>query len=145
MNKLAVGAVLLAGMLALGQLGQAAVKAKPVPQRDGKLVVLYLHTHARCISCMKIEKFTKEAVEAGFAPELKSGRVEFKSIDVQDEGNEHYATDYQIPTKSVVLSRLQKGKELSWKLLPKVWPLLRDDKAFKTYIQEEMRRALKGL
>jgi hypothetical protein len=109
-----------------------------------KLVVYYFHTTFRCQSCNMIEKFTKEAIETGFASELKSGRIEMKVINVEEKGNEHFAEDYKLYTKSVIVSDVKDGKEITWKNLDKVWTLLGDNIKFKDYIQTEVRTSLKG-
>ncbi len=115
------------------------------PKSDQKkLVVYYFHTTFRCHSCTMIEQYTKKAVESAFSEEIKSGRIEMKVINVEEKGNEHFAEDYKLYTKSVIISDLKNGKEASWKNLDKVWTLLGDENKFKEYIQTEIRSSLKG-
>jgi hypothetical protein len=109
-----------------------------------KLVVYYFHTTFRCHSCNLIESLTKQAVEAGFGEQVKTGRVEMKVINIETPGNEHFAEDYKLYTKSVILSDLKNGKEATWKNLDKVWTLLRDQGAFIDYIQKEIKTNLQG-
>ncbi|HEX2956339.1 MAG TPA: nitrophenyl compound nitroreductase subunit ArsF family protein [Chitinispirillaceae bacterium] len=109
-----------------------------------KVIVYYFHTTFRCQSCNMIEKFTKEAVETGFASELKSGSLEMKVINVEEKGNEHFAEDYKLYTKSVIVSNVKDGKEVTWKNLDKVWTHLGDPNKFKEYIQTEVKTSLKG-
>lgn len=109
-----------------------------------KLVVYYFHTTFRCRSCNMIEQFTKQAVESGFADELKNGLIEFKVINVEEKGNEHFAEEYKLYTKSVIVSDVRNGKEASWKNLDKVWQFLGDQNKFKEYIQTEVKTSLKG-
>jgi len=108
------------------------------------LLAYYFHTTRRCASCLKIEAYTREAIETGFAAELKSGRLVFLPVNLDDEGNEHFVKDYQLFTKSVVLVRPKAGKQADWKNLPKVWELLNDKDKFVRYIQEETRAWLAG-
>jgi hypothetical protein len=109
-----------------------------------KLIVYYFHGNYRCHSCTMIENLTTQAVESGFGDEIKSGRVEMKVINVETPGNEHFAEDYKLYTKSVILSDLKNGKETAWKNLDKVWTLLRDQGAFIDYIQKEIKTILQG-
>jgi hypothetical protein len=142
-KKITVAVSLVMGMLA----GAYALEAK-TPWAPGKMadkvVVYYFHGRARCSNCMKIEAYSKEAVEAGFADELKNGKVEWKVIDYEDKGNEHYFTDYKLFTKSVIVSGVKKGKETRWKNLQKVWQYLGDKQAFMAYVQAEVKACLKG-
>jgi len=108
-----------------------------------KVVVYYFHTTFRCHSCTMIEQFTRDAVENGFAEELKKGLIELKVIIVEEKGNEHFAEEYKLYTKSVIISDVRNGKEVSWKNLEKIWQLLGDQNKFKEYIQTEIKIFLK--
>jgi hypothetical protein len=107
-----------------------------------KLVVYYLHGTYRCASCNKIERLTKTAVEQGFADQIRQGRIEMKSINVEESGNEHFVDDYKLYTKSVILSDLKDGKETTWKNLDQIWTLLTSDEKFISYIQKEIKSFL---
>lgn len=115
-----------------------------VKGQQKKIVVYYFHTTFRCHSCNMIEKFTKEAVESGFASELNNGTIELKIINIEEKGNEHYAEDYKLYTKSVIVSDVKDGKEITWKNLDKVWTLLGDQAKFIEYIRTEVKTSLKG-
>jgi len=52
--------------------------------------------------------------------------------------------DYELYTKSVVLSETKNGKEVRWKNLDKVWTLLGDEAAFKKYVRDEVSAYLKS-
>lgn len=120
----------------------AAPAASTPQQRQRKLMVYYFHTTFRCRSCNLIEAFTKQAVNTGFADQLKSGRMELKIINIEEPGNEHFGDDYKLYTKSVILSDVKDGKEASWKNLDKVWALLGDENKFIEYIQTEVKTLL---
>jgi len=53
--------------------------------------------------------------------------------------------DYQLYTKSVVLSLVKDGKEVKFKNLDKVWQLLRNKDKFYKYIKEETTNFLDTL
>ncbi len=110
------------------------------PATDGaKLVVYYVHGTRRCPTCKRLEAYTQEAVETGFAKELEAGTIEWQTVNTDEEGNGHFMQDYQLYTKSVILSEVQDGKELRWKNLDKIWELVRGDKeAYVKYIQDEV-------
>jgi hypothetical protein len=104
-----------------------------------KIIAYYFHGTRRCPSCMKIEAYSQEAVQTGFAEDLKSGKMEWHVINTDESPNEHYLKDYQLYTKSLVLSHIEKGRETTWKNLEKVWELLGDKEAFIKYVQDEVR------
>jgi len=109
------------------------------------VVVYYFHGNFRCVNCHNIEQYTKEAVEQYFQKELKSGAVVFKVINVETKGNEHFTNEYQLYTKSVVLSLVKNGKEIKFGNLAKVWDYLRNRDAFHQYIKAEVEKYLKEL
>lgn len=109
-----------------------------LPVSERKIVVYYFHGNSRCASCMTIEQYTRKAVEEAFASELKSSDLELKVINVETPENAHFIKDYQLYTRSVILSDVKEGKETRWKNLQKVWELLRDEQAFKDYVQMEV-------
>lgn len=111
---------------------------------ESGVVVYYLHTTNRCYSCTRIEKLTYLAIAEAFEQELGEGRVKFASINVEQDENKHFINDYKLYTKSVIVSDVALGEERRWKNLQRVWELLREDEAFKEYVQEEVRLYLRG-
>lgn len=120
------------------------VAEKPAAKEQVNLVAYYFHGNFRCVSCRKIEEWTGKAVSEGFAKEIKSGRVQWRPVNVEVKGNEHFVKDYKLYTKSVVLSETKNGKEARWKNLDKVWTLLGDEAAFKKYVRDEVSAYLKS-
>ncbi|MFA5039282.1 MAG: nitrophenyl compound nitroreductase subunit ArsF family protein [Candidatus Omnitrophota bacterium] len=106
---------------------------------ESKVIVYYFHGSFRCASCRDMEKFAKEALEANFKDELASGVLEFKPVNVEKEGNEHYVNQYQLYSKALILSRVEDGKETRSKNLTKIWDYVRNKKKFSAYVTEETR------
>ncbi len=104
-----------------------------------KVVAYYFHGNVRCVTCRKIEAYTGEAIDSGFAAELKSGLLEWHAINTDSSQNEHYLEDYQLFTKSVILSDLHHGKQTRWKNLDKIWTLTGNKSDFMKYIRDEVR------
>ena len=108
-----------------------------VPVSDSGVVAYYFHGNFRCASCKAIEAYTKEALELYFSGEIASGRLEFRPVNVEEKGNEHFVQDYKLYTKSVVLSRVVDGKEVDFKNLEGVWQFLRNKQQFFDYVRKE--------
>jgi hypothetical protein len=109
-----------------------------------KIIAYYFHGIRRCPTCLKLEAYSQEAIQTGFAEELKSGEMEWHVINIEESPNEHYEKDYQLYTKSVILSRVENGKETTWKNLEKIWELVGDKGAFVKYVQDEVRLMAQG-
>ncbi len=115
-----------------------------LPQAKEKVTVYYFHQTARCMTCNRIEALTRQAVESGFADQIKAGRVEIKAVNVEEPGNRHFVDDYKLVTKSVVLVDGRKQKAGRWKNLERVWELVRNEEAFGKYVQSEVKAFLAG-
>jgi len=109
---------------------------------SNQLVVYYFMSTYRCPSCIYIEKTTKSVVTTVFADYVKSGRVVFKAVNIDEPENKHYDTDYKLYAQSVILSDVKGGKELRWTNLDKVWKLLNNDAEFKAYVTKEIKTYL---
>jgi hypothetical protein len=120
-----------------------AVATTPIAANN-KIVVYYLHGNARCPTCYKLENFAKSVVETDFADPIKNGKLEWKTVNVEDKGNEHYTNDYKLYTKSVIVSTQKDGKEVSWKNLDQIWQLIGDQTQYMDYIRKEVRACLEG-
>jgi len=107
--------------------------------------VRYFHGNFRCVNCYNIEKYTKETVEKYFQKELDAGKIVFRIINVETKGNEHFMNDYQLYTKSVVLSLVKNGKEVKFDNLIKIWEYLGNEDAFSRYVKSEIEKYLKEL
>ena len=105
--------------------------------RDAVLVS-YLYRGVRCASCVRLEKFTREAVEERFADDMARGRVVFRVVNAGRKENKHFTQTYKIYTQAVIVSDVVNGKEVRWKNLQNVWRLLYNEKAFKAYVQTEV-------
>lgn len=106
--------------------------------------VYYFHTTYRCYSCIKIEEYTKHALQTAFGPEIRKGIIVWNPVDVELPQNRHYIDDFHLFTKSVVLVDERNGKMVRWKILDRTWELLRDEDAFSNYIQIEVKKYMEG-
>jgi len=110
---------------------------------SGKVIVYYFHGTFRCPTCHKLEQYSKEVIETNFKDTLTSGKLEFKVINVEDKGNEHYASDYRLYTKSLILSLVKDGKEIKWKNLDKIWEYVSNKQRFIDYVKSGVADFLK--
>jgi len=109
------------------------------------LAVYYFHGNSRCSSCHKIENYTKETVEKYFNKEIQAGTIAYKTINVEQKENAHFVKDYELYTRSVVLSLVKAGKEVRYKNLTKVWEYLGNKSKFENYEKKEIEEFLNEL
>ena len=85
---------------------------------------------------------TQEAVLEFFNDEINSGQIKLQMTNVDKPGNKHFVKDYQLFTRSVVVSDVINGKQKQWKNLKKIWELVHKDQVFKEYIRNEIKAYL---
>jgi len=112
---------------------------------QNKVYVYYFHGNFRCPTCRKIERYSKEAVEQYFKKEIDDNKLVFKAINYEEKENEHFAKDYQLYTRSLVISLVKGKKETEWKNLEEIWTHVVDKQKFHEYVKEEVSSYLKEL
>ena len=117
---------------------QGAVKS-----RNAKVVVYYFHGIFRCTTCRTIEKYSHDAIQQYFSKELGNGKLEFRPLNVENPENRHYIQDYQLFSRSLVLSLITDGKETKWKNLTDIWNFVGDKDKFFQYVKDEVEAFLK--
>lgn len=110
--------------------------------QDHVVVAYYFHRTARCVTCNRIEEYTKESLESAFADLIESGGLEFHSVDVQRPENVHFIAAYRLTSPTTVLVDMRGGEQARWKNLDRVWSHVRNKEAFMQYVQNETREYL---
>jgi hypothetical protein len=132
-------------VLAAKELRPPSVASAAASDSGTRLVVYYLHGNVRCATCESIESYAKEAVATHFAEQLEDGRIEWRVVNYEEQGNEHFAKRYDLVAPCVVLSNVVNGKETTWKSLPEVWEHVGDKPAFVEFVRgsvdEELSKA----
>lgn len=126
------------------QSASAQQDAAPIA-KGSRVIAYYFHGTFRCYTCTNMEKYSREAIEANFKDALASGSLEFKALNVEDKGNEHFVNDYQLYTKSLILSLVKDGKEIKHKNLDQIWQLARNKEKFIEYVTGEVTELLKDV
>ncbi|MDD5562021.1 MAG: nitrophenyl compound nitroreductase subunit ArsF family protein [Candidatus Omnitrophica bacterium] len=129
--------------LALCILGFITVSFAADKPSAEKVYAYYFHGSVRCSTCFKLEQYSKEAIESNFKPELASGKLEFRAVNIEEKINAHFVNDYQLYTKTLVLSLVKDGREIKSKNLNKIWEFVGNKDKFMAYIKEEAANFLK--
>lgn len=111
----------------------------PAPAQE-QVLVYYLHATIRCSSCNWIERTAREVLQENFAEEMQRGRVVWRTASFQRE--EELARKYDVASSTIVLVKLQGGKEARFERLDKVWQLVGDAQGFSSYVSEAVRSFL---
>ena len=141
--------ILVLGLLAFAGIRQMEKATAPdaTPTQDqatapealaNGVVLDYFTFGKRCDTCVRMETWAREAVESEFADALKEGRLIMRASD----GDPAAIQRYGLTAKSLVIRKMQDGKEVSWQNLNRIWELNGDEAAYKAYIIEQVKQAL---
>lgn len=117
--------------------------AEEVPQikKADKIIVANFHATERCASCTALGRLSEKTVTEQFANEIASGKMEFKSINVDLPENEEMMNLYQASGSSLYINAIKDGKDNIVKNM-KVWQYLSDDQAFVNYLETQLKTLL---
>lgn len=110
---------------------QSAASQQSLPSTENVTTLYYFHGTRRCMTCNKIESQTRTVAETKFAAALADGTLRFKSVNVDEPANEHFVSDFQLVSSTVVV---QRGE--NYKRLDDVWKFVHDEAVFTRYIQD---------
>ncbi len=135
-----VGLAIAGGIFSALKAGLPQAKNEPatstpaVAMPGNGVVVTYFTTDVRCASCRKIESLTRKAVESQFPDEFSKGNIVFQVVNTDRQENSHFINDYNLVSKTVIVSERHDGKETGWRNLQDVWLKLNDPADFTKYI-----------
>ncbi len=114
-----------------------------VPQikKADKIIIANFHATQRCASCTALGRLSEKTVSEQFANEIASGKMEFKSINVDLPENEEMMNLYQASGSSLYINAIKDGKDNIVKNM-KVWQYLTDDQAFVNYLSTQLKTLL---
>lgn len=134
--------VCLAALFAFAVIAAEKAPAAKAKAPSHRIVATYFYGDVRCATCRKIEAYSKEAVEEGFAKEIASGTVVFQAINTDRSENKHYVQDYKLMMKSLIIAKETDGKVVEWVNLPKIWQLTGNQDEFMAYVREGVQSFL---
>lgn len=117
----------------------------PVVPGNGRVVVAYyFYSTLRCDNCLRIEAWTKGAIDSAFVEQLQNGYLWWRPLNTDVPDYAHFVEEYKLETKSLIVAEFRNGQRQRWKICERVWDLLEDKPAFLAYIQKEVRDYLDG-
>lgn len=116
--------------------GAAGNAARAVADR---VVAYYFHGTARCRTCLAIENTAREVLQTELASDFESGAMQWRTVDYEQPGNEHFAEEFELTGATLVLVREAGGRAERWDKLERVWELIDDDDRFSEYVLHRAR------
>lgn len=129
---------------AAGVAADAAPDTEPAAAPPTHFTAYYFHRTLRCATCLSIERQSQAAIELAYDGDLSAGTLEWRAINIEEPGNEHFEQDFELQTQSLVLVESAGERVTRWKLLPRVWELVEDPDGFQQYVVREVALFIGG-
>jgi hypothetical protein len=104
-----------------------------------RVVVMCFHRVPGCATCQKMTSYCEEAVQSGFAQQLKDGTVELHVIDFEDPKNAALTKGYKVSSPTLVVAKVAANKVAKYQPLTESWSKVPDKKAFIDYVQSNVK------
>jgi len=106
---------------------------------EDKLVVYYLRSTFRCVTCNMVESQTGDLLYAEHTDELADGRMEYHVVDFLE--NRELAARYNVSGNIIVIARIEAGEEVKTVRLDQVLDRVMDADAFADYLRNGIAEA----
>lgn len=107
-----------------------------------RIDVIDFHTDHRCKTCLTIEGLTKEVLNSTFAPQMKSGTITFRLVNVDDKANATVAEDFGAYGTALFLHVYKNGKDEKIDLTEWAFMKAGDAAAFKAELTKRIQALL---
>lgn len=91
------------------------------------VVAFYLHGTMRCVTCKKLEAYSREAFEGS--------NIVLEVVNVDLPENRHFVDDFQLVTRALVLAEYRSGRITRWANLDRIWELVGVHDAYLDYVR----------
>lgn len=107
-----------------------------------KIQVFLFHATQRCPTCIRIGKLAQATVEERFAEEIKSGKIEFREINIDLPENKALAEKFQATGSALYINSI-KNEQDNIEEDAMVWQLAGSDAIkFKDYLENKLNNIL---
>ena len=123
-------------MLALLGSLPCIAPASNSPTDGGQVIVYYFHGTIRCETCLFIEAMAEGMLQAHFAEELKKGALVWCPLNVDQQENAFFVTEFHLGANELVVVRQRKDEDRVWEKIPDIWKMAADPADFGRHLRE---------
>lgn len=125
--------------------GQDNSKTIATTNTSTKIEVIDFYGTHRCVTCQAIEANAKYTVDNYFSDAVKEGKLQFKTINVDDEKNYAIAERFEAAGTALFINVIKDGQEQHIDLTNFAFSKGRDKEAFSTALKDKINEQLNTL
>ncbi len=82
-------------------------------EKNSKLEVYYFHYSHRCATCLSVEEVTKNILTENYPAKMRSGKISFKSVDMDEKGGKELAIEMRVSGQTLLFTYENHKKNLT--------------------------------
>lgn len=125
--------------------GQNKSKIIVTTDQASKIEVIDFYGTHRCVTCEAIEANAKYTIDNFFQEAVKEGKLEFKTINVDDEKNYDMAEKFEATGTALFINVIKDGKEQHIDLTIFAFAKGNDKEVFSSELKEKITEQLNTL
>lgn len=125
--------------------GQDNSKTINTTDLSTKIELIDFYSTHRCVTCKAIEANAKYTVETYFQDAVKNGKLEFKTVNVDEKKNYGVAEKFEATGTALFINVIKDGQEQHIDLTNFAFAKGTDREAFSTELKEKISEQLKTL
>jgi hypothetical protein len=127
--------------------GKGAMTAQSTSKPNSiveRVEVMHFHPAQQCYSCRTLGEYTNETVNIFFAPELASGKLVFKEVNIALPENANLVKKYEVTGSSLWIG-VYDANGFHKEQNVNVWYKINNETEFAQYLQPIIRDRLNGV
>ena len=124
------------------ETGNKIAEAQEIKPAE-KIQVFLFHATQRCTTCIAIGKLAEKTVNQNFSAELKSGKIEFREINIDLPENKELAVKFKATGSALFINNIYDGQD-HIKDDARVWQLTSNEQSFISYLSDKLKGMIGG-
>lgn len=109
---------------------------------EPEVIAYFFYGDKDCTTCDTLETYAYEALVDAYRPELESGTLAWRALNMDAPANAHFIEEFGLYAKTLVLVEMKDGERGRHENLGRIWELVSDKDAFFEFVQSKTQEFL---
>ncbi|MBN2591789.1 MAG: hypothetical protein JXA96_18120 [Sedimentisphaerales bacterium] len=138
--------IIFSGLILLSSCQNKNTRTELLSEKNSpEVFVFYFHRTVRCSTCLEIEAGTAKVLKENFPQFLAEGFLKWVPFNMDDDGGEEFAKQFDIDSNTLVLVRISENKQLKYKKLEDVWEFVGNPEELSIYVTNEINEFMNDI
>ena len=138
--------IICSGLILLSSCQNKNTRTELLSEKDSpEVFVFYFHETVRCTTCLEIEADTEKILKENYSQLLANGFLKWVPFNIDDEGGDEFAQQFDTNSNSLVLANISKDKQLKYKKLEDIWDFVGNPEGLAIYVTNEINEFMNDI